>query len=392
MNLLWLASWYPSKIHPFNGDFIKRHAEALSGVTGLRVIHVVKDEEGIVTKNLKVEEQQTGRLTETIIYYHVKTSWILVNRVLSRLRLHSAYRKAIKRFIEKEGLPDLVHVHTGMHAGIHAVELLKNWNVPFVVTEHWSGFLVGPCNGFFQLPVYVRYKWKRVIERARSVSLVSEVLRKSIEMNFRQKNTVIIPNVVDFSIFFPNLSVSRMTRQFIHISGMDNLKNPESILKAFSIIAKKYPEAELRIFGNKHKETEELVKCMEAKERVWVEGEVSQEVLARHLREAAALILYSKFETFGCVIIEANACGTPVIVSDIPVFHELVTEGRNGLFAEPDHPEALARRMEEVIRHPDSFDHEAIAAVAREKYAYPAVAAQLYDWYKSVLHPSSGGL
>lgn len=392
MNLLWLASWYPSKIHPFNGDFIKRHAEALSGVTGLRVIHVVKDEGGIVTKNLKVEEKQTGRLTEMIIYYHVQSNWPLANRIRSRLQLNAAYRDAINQNIEQNGEPDLVHVHTGMHAGIHALELLEKRKVPFVLTEHWTGFLEGPGNGFYQLPWHVRKKWKKVIEKARSVSLVSEVLRQALEKWFHPNHTVVIPNVVNTGIFYPDVTTLRMSRRFIHISGMDHRKNPDGILKAFHILAKKFPDAELEIFGVKNKDFENLVTRMDLNVQVRLHKEVPQEVLASHLRQAAALILYSHSETFGCVIIEANACGTPVIVSDIPVFHELVTEGRNGLFAELDHPEALARRMEEVIRHPDSFDHEAIAAVAREKYAYPAVAAQLYDWYKSVLHPSSGGL
>lgn len=60
--------------------------------------------------------------------------------------------------------------------------------------------------------------------------------------------------------------------------------------------------------------------------------EMSQESLVKFLQPATALILVSSYETFGCVLIEANACGVPVIVSDIPVFHETVKQEVNGVF------------------------------------------------------------
>ena len=47
MKALWLVSWYPDKISPFNGDFIKRHAEAVSLYDDVHVIYVTKDEKEI---------------------------------------------------------------------------------------------------------------------------------------------------------------------------------------------------------------------------------------------------------------------------------------------------------------------------------------------------------
>jgi glycosyltransferase involved in cell wall biosynthesis len=94
--------------------------------------------------------------------------------------------------------------------------------------------------------------------------------------------------------------------------------------------------------------------------------------------------LYSSYETFGCVIIEANACGIPVIVSDIPVFHETVTEGINGTFAKKNNPQALAEKMIEVINARASFNSNSIAGTS-SKYSYEKIGRQFSDWYNEIL-------
>jgi glycosyltransferase involved in cell wall biosynthesis len=106
--------------------------------------------------------------------------------------------------------------------------------------------------------------------------------------------------------------------------------------------------------------------------------------LADFVRQSLALVLYSSYETFGCVIIEANTCGIPVVVSDIPVFHETVTEGVNGIFVKPNDPVALAERMIEMIKTHSSFNSNTIAATS-SKYRYEKVGKQFSDWYDEML-------
>jgi glycosyltransferase involved in cell wall biosynthesis len=113
--------------------------------------------------------------------------------------------------------------------------------------------------------------------------------------------------------------------------------------------------------------------------------EVPQQMLADNMRDSVALILYSDYETFGCVVIEANACGIPVIVSDIPVFHETVKEGVNGFFAEPRNSDALAERMMEIIKMRSSFDSNQISNMTAMKYSYPVIGKKITDWYQQVL-------
>ena len=68
--ILWLPSWYPNKLAPYDGDFIQRHAKAVSAYIPLHVLHIIRDEKGTITKSLKIEENKSGNLAEVIIYYY----------------------------------------------------------------------------------------------------------------------------------------------------------------------------------------------------------------------------------------------------------------------------------------------------------------------------------
>lgn len=157
------------------------------------------------------------------------------------------------------------------------------------------------------------------------------------------------------------------------------------ILRAFKIVTTYYPEAKLDVIGSIDEKLLAMVKQMGIESKVTFQKEKSQQLLANDIRKAKALILYSHYETFGCVIIEANACGTPVIVSDIPVFHEIVIEKENGLFAKPNDPEDLAVKMLDIIKTRSSFDSKAIASMTGLKYSYETIGRKFSDWYTEVL-------
>jgi glycosyltransferase involved in cell wall biosynthesis len=385
MKTLWLASWYPNRLSPFNGDFIKRHAAAVSIHAGVQVIYVVRDQKGELTKDVLIENTTEGSLEQTIIYYYSPRKSIrFLDKLYSQSKYRRLFKEAVTAYIKMKGTPQLVHVQVGMKAGAVALWLKQKKNIPYVVTEHWTGFLEESGEKFSTLPVYFRALWKKIMQQSNGCSVVSNCLANSINKNFPGINTVVIPNVADTSIFFPDQQRQRHPR-FIHISGLDERKNPVEMLKAFAIVLRTYPDARFDIFGSDKKEITEIAAQYGLKDQVSFHPEVDQSILARHINMSDALLLYSSYETFGCVLIEANACGVPVIVSDIPVFHETVKEGENGFFAGLHAPEILAAKMLEVIEKRDSLDRKAIVETTRAKYAYDPIARQFINWYKEVI-------
>ena len=139
MKVLWLASWYPSKVDAFNGDFIQRQAIAVAGFCQVYVIHVVKDQ--TISPKSQVTEIISGNLTEKIIYYRSSLTGIAVlDRIISHRRYMKLFTKAVNKYKIEAGKPDFVHVHVAMKAGLVALWIKKRWGMPFVVTEHWAGY------------------------------------------------------------------------------------------------------------------------------------------------------------------------------------------------------------------------------------------------------------
>ena len=382
--ILWLCSWYPSKLMPFNGDFIQRHAEAVSLYDDIRVIHVVRDVKGLITKNVLTEESERNGLSEKIIYYYTPSFRILLfDKYWSELKYRKLYKQAVVDFIKKSGKPELAHVHIGIKAGTIALWLKKEKGVPYIISEHWSGFLAEADEKISDQPFYIRIFWKKIIAGACAISAVSAYLAKAIQQQFGLKQVSVIPNVVNNSIFYP-AAVRSDDNRFIHISGLEELKNATAILEAFDIVNKKYPSSVLNIIGPDSKRLKDFAAGLQAAKNIHFHSEMSQPQLAEFVKQSLALVLYSKYETFGCVIIEANACGIPVVVSDIPVFHETVTEGVNGFFAKANDPVALAERMIEMIKNRTSFNSNAIAS-AGSRYNYEKIGKQISGWYLEIL-------
>ncbi len=387
MRILWLASWYPNRLEKFTGDFIQRHAQAASLYSNVQVITVVRDTTGEVTKSVLVEEFSDGNLKEMIIYYYCrKVIPGFPDKYFSLLKFKRVFKKAILQYINKEGKPNLAHVHTGMKAGLLAMWLKRKFQIPYVVSEHWTGFLPEANDNFVDLPGFIKESWKKLIWNASGVSVVSSYLGGKMRARIKtQSPLVIISNVVNTSVFFPGRQQKRQLTRFVHVSELNFQKNPETILQAFAIVKNSGGSFFLDIFGTPRNEVKAMVNDLELSDEVQFHGEVAQTELCRSFQQADALILYSRYETFGCVVIEANACGLPVIVSDIPVLNEIVKDGENGAFVKENDPQELAEKLLLFINGKVKFDAENIASIAYRKYNYREIGKQFYEWYKKVL-------
>lgn len=370
---------------PFNGDFIKRHAEAVSLYEDVQVIYVVRDINGDVTKGVLEVEFEKNKLKEKVIYYYIEPTGVsIIDKYLSEKKYKKLYKNAILNYIEKSGTPDLTHIHVGMKAGSVARWLKKTKNIPYAISEHWTGFLPEANEKITGLPIYIQSLWKKVMKEASGFSAVSRHLADALQKRFAIEQIRIIPNVVDTTIFYP-APVLQKSPRFIHISTLVEFKNPASIIKAFAIVRKDYPSAFLDIFGPENRQLMELVMALQLESNIFFHEEVPQLQLAEFIRQSAALILYSSYETFGCVIIEANACGVPVIVSNIPVLHEIVKEAVNGSFAKQDDSSALADTIITMIENMSTYDNAVIAKKTTSKYSYEVVGKEFSLWYSEIV-------
>ncbi|HLA53164.1 MAG TPA: glycosyltransferase family 4 protein, partial [Flavitalea sp.] len=195
---------------------------------------------------------------------------------------------------------------------------------------------------------------------------------------------VVLPNVVDSSKFFPGQHSHSLFR-FIHISTLSYQKNPEQIVDALAMLKERTTiPFELVIYGPPRKDIQNYVEQKGLSALIDFRGEVNHDEIALQIRHSAALILFSRFETFGCVVAEALVSGVPVIVSDIAVMKELVTDFKNGILVPADRPDTLAGKMRWMIVNRYRFSSEIISAEAGRKYGISRIAGLFDSFYNKV--------
>ena len=372
-------------MEPFNGDFIQRHARAAALFNDIYVIHVYGDASGRIRRTT-TEVQHHDHLTEHIVYYPRGKGRL--GKIQSGYRWLSLFRGAIKSYIRQHGVPDIVHVHIPIKAGIFGNWMKKKYGIPLVISEHWGIYNeIAPDNFTRRSHTFRRYT-RRFFEQASLAVSPSRFLSDGVDQLVVKKKWKIIPNVVNTGLFHFVKPTGSQPFRFIHVSNMVPLKNPEGILQAMRILLLKHPSCELIMVGGKPESLLRLAAEPPMSGRVVFRDEIPYEQVAVEMKGADVLILFSQMENSPCVIGEALCCGLPVIVTRTGGIPELVDDS-NSLQVAPGDVEALASAMETMIRTYDRFDRQAIAAAAVAKFSFPEIGRQFRDLYDEVLTSSS---
>ena len=142
---------------------------------------------------------------------------------------------------------------------------------------------------------------------------------------------------------------------FIYMGRLKPYKNIDVAIKAFSTVCKKFPDATLTVagFGEIIKDLKKQVEKLGLSGRVRILGRVSEKEKVKLLGESWVAIQPSSFEGWGITVLEANACGTPVIASDVPGLRDSVSDGVTGILVPVKDAQALSETMEKLILDKD---------------------------------------
>jgi glycosyltransferase involved in cell wall biosynthesis len=106
--------------------------------------------------------------------------------------------------------------------------------------------------------------------------------------------------------------------------------------------------------------------------------------LTRYMQESAVLVLPSRAESLGLVLVESLACGTPVVATRCGGPEDIVDD-QVGVLVAPEDPEALARGIEQVIDQRDRYDPALLRRRALERFGIEVVGRRLRDVYENVI-------
>ena len=376
LNILHIASWYPSRISPQNGNFIERHIEAIGQLTHSYVLHVVSDPH--VEKREIINSKNTDYQSVTVIY----PKGNIFNRFALNKKAHRIGYQEVKSLCSKF---DLVHVHVMFPAIAFAKELASEMNIPIVVTEHATAY---HDHHPVTYNLWQRLFLKRYGRNVKRYFPVSKDLQKSMMKKGIRGDYQVIPNVVNTDLFLPAVKGTKSdTFHFIHISSLkDEHKNVSGLLSVFAEVASEHPQARLTIIGNDHHEQiQRYIHLLKMVNQVDLLKEIPIEEVAHHLQQSHALLLFSNYENAPCVISEAHCVGLPVIATKVGGISEMVDDS-NGLLVASGDVFGMYAAMCKMIESYDRFDPQAIHKASAEKYGYDEVGGQYLAAIKEVLH------
>jgi D-inositol-3-phosphate glycosyltransferase len=318
--------------------------------------------------------------------------------------------EGVKRFAADKGIDyDLIHSHYWM-SGVAAASLSDAWGgIPIVHMFHTLGEMKNRIartqaerEGEYRLEGE-----RQVLRRADRViaATIAEVTQLRFLYKANASKLVVIPPGVDVSHFYPipadeaklYVGLKPDDRMVLFVGRIEPLKGLDTLIQAMSSL--RLPEKQrvhLAIIGGdpaaspremsaEMARLQKLCDDLSVGQTVVFLGKRDQDRLPYYYSAAELLVMPSHYESFGMVALEAMACGTPVIASEVGGLAYLVRDGETGFTIPDQEPDALCEKSSWLLNDPDL--HRAMSERAVEyaqDYAWEKIANQILGVYEGL--------
>lgn len=295
-----------------------------------------------------------------------------------------AFEKAIKEEIEIFK-PDILHVQ---HIWILSYIAVK-FDLPVVITAHGTDIIGHERSNRFHKYTY------EAVKKCNQIISISDDNKKLILNNFPDAKDKIslIKNGYDEKVFYKTnydkntilkrFNINKCYDKIICFAGkMTKIKGIDILLKAAKIYENDNTLTLLAGDGELKDELKALSKELDLK-NIYFLGNLDQDTLREIYNISDVSVVPSRFEAFGLVAVEALACGTPVIVSDVGGLPSIVNN-KVGMITKKDDEKMLANFIIDVLNN-KNYDSFYIAKYAYDNYAKDSLINNLIEVYKKAL-------
>ena len=277
---------------------------------------------------------------------------------------------------------DIVHVHGGLSPTLPlmAPRVARRLGIPAIGTFH-SWFPRSMGYRIFKRPL------QREFSRLSARIAVSEPVVWAFSRYFRGP-WEIIPNGVDVDYFHPNgrrpMERTRSPR-LLFLGRLDPRNGLDTMLAAMPMVLERHPRAELVVVGDGPLRPLYEGRAQALGRAVRLVGSVLQERTS-YYAGSDIYVCPTERASFGITLLEAMACGTPMIVSDIIGFRELVDGGDEAQLVPPNDAVAWAGAISDLLDDPERRRRMGAAGRAKSAiFSWERVAEQVFDLYERVL-------
>jgi glycosyltransferase involved in cell wall biosynthesis len=389
MHILIIPSYYPSRQRTVTGIFFHEQAMALHKA-GHQVGVLVTPRLNITLEALRDGEkpQATSRVpyfSEFPVYrMHLGFFPRPLPPIVTRTTNFAGWR-AFQQYCAAHGTPDVIHAHNVFYGGALALHLKRKSGVPVVLTEHNTSYMEGLII-FPRQPAIIREVLRGVDVRL----AVGGSLRTALLTYTPEQPIDVIGNVINTDFFTPADAAPPLSPfRMLTIGTLETRKAHDNTLRAFALACAQSPvDLRLHVVGDgvTRDSLIALAQTLNIADRVVFHGRQTREQVRDHLRAAHVLISSSLVESFGISMIEAMACGLPVISTRSGGPEDFVAPHTGELVPVGDDA-AMATAMIRMRDHYADYDRAAIRAHVVARYSEPAIIARLEAAYAQAIAP-----
>lgn len=291
--------------------------------------------------------------------------------------------------------PDVIHTQLFFGVGLEAIFAARMLHKPVIGTNHTAlkEFLkFSPFhNGWFNNGLLKYVNW--YYERCELVTAPSHsVFDEMVSLGFKNVKSRVISNPIDTETFHQLAATpaKKMALKkklgfgenvIISAGRLSDDKNPDVLIKALPYIRKKIPDAELVFVGRGASQDalKKLAADLKLKDSVKFLGFVEKQTLVEAYNASEAFAIASTSDTQSLVMMQAMACGIPVVGVRARALPEYIND-KNGFVVEPGSPELMAEKLAYLLKNPKIA--QTLGQGGRsyaERFSEPAIAA---DWEK----------
>ena len=321
--------------------------------------------------------------------------------------------EGVKAFAAREGIHyDIIHSHYWL-SGLAARELRAAWGVPIVQMFHTLALLknqVATSPAEMESPLRIASEGE-IMHFADRIVAATALEREQMSTLYHADRACIsvVPPGVDLQRFrrLPadeakaRIGVPAAHRMILFVGRIQPIKGIDTLIRAIALLRQRDPEMRsnlcVAIIGGDPaagagQERGEMARLKELRESLGLGdlvtflGSKDQDTLVDYYSAAAVVVAPSHYESFGMVALEAMACGTPVIASDVGGLSINIADAFNGYLVPAGDAEALAGKLTLLLKY-DSLRKQLSWQASRwaERYSWANIAEEVMTVYEKAL-------
>lgn len=378
MNILVISRGIPTTRDPQHGSFEYDQAKALARLGHDVIIASVDSRFRLYWRHIGLTRRKKGNI-QSYNYFlcPVAITGLMGEKFKSYIKRWQ-WKQVIKA-IQKSGVKiDVIYSHY-LFNSYYAVHFLKDIHAPIVAIEHWSKLNKSP------LPDSIRKMAEETYPHVQQVITVARSLQEKLAQLFGIKARVVY-NLVGDEFHYYETTAHNDKVCFITTGSLVYRKGFDLLPKAFALADLPKDKWQMLLIGEgeEHKKLQRQIDEAGYHDNILLAGKKGKEEIARLLNQSDVFVLPSRNENFSVAVLEALACGLPVVAGICGGIRECIDE-KNGLLFEVDDVEGLAKCLKYMYEHHQNYDRKAIAADCQARFSSEVIARQLTEIFEEVV-------